>query len=118
MGVPSGPETTYRLTDLDEQRHRFILLSGCSGGGKSTLLAKLASRGLPVVDVPGRQIVKEQRFVDGPALPWVDPVLFVELSVSRALQTRSRSVRQPESGGFVRCRVVCGRAGCRGWKVE
>jgi len=31
---------------------RFVVLSGCSGGGKSTLLAELARRGHSVVEEP------------------------------------------------------------------
>ena len=38
----------------------MVVVSGCSGGGKSTLLAELALRGYAVFPEPGRQIVKEQ----------------------------------------------------------
>jgi hypothetical protein len=34
--------------------NRFVVISGCSGGGKSTLLAELARRGQAVVEEPGR----------------------------------------------------------------
>ena len=34
------------------------VISGCSGGGKSTLLMELARRGHAVVDEPGRRIVQ------------------------------------------------------------
>jgi predicted ATPase len=34
---------------------RFVLLSGCSGGGKSALLAELHARGYHVVEEPGRR---------------------------------------------------------------
>jgi predicted ATPase len=37
---------------------RFVVISGCSGGGKSTLLAELARRGHAVVEEPGRRIVQ------------------------------------------------------------
>ena len=40
--------------------NRFIILSGCSGGGKSTLLAELARRGFATVEEPGRRIVIEE----------------------------------------------------------
>jgi predicted ATPase len=36
---------------------RFVVISGCSGGGKSTLLAELARRGYRTVEEPGRRIV-------------------------------------------------------------
>ena len=39
---------------------RFVILSGCSGGGKSTLLDALAERGFAVVPEPGRRIVAKE----------------------------------------------------------
>nr|WP_315591077.1 AAA family ATPase [Sphingomonas psychrotolerans] len=54
----------------------FVMISGCSGGGKSTLLAELARRGYAVVEEPGMRIVAEERLGDGSALPWVDPAAF------------------------------------------
>ncbi len=63
---------------------RLIVVSGCSGGGKSTLIAELHRRGHAVREEPGRQIVREQLAVGGAALPWEDGALFVELMLSRA----------------------------------
>jgi predicted ATPase len=63
---------------------RLVVLSGCSGGGKSTLLAALAARGHATFPEPGRQVVQEERLIDGPALPWVDPVRFAERCLVRA----------------------------------
>ncbi len=60
-----------------------VVLTGCSGGGKSTLLAELAQRGHDVRSEAGRQIVREQMQLAGDALPWVDPGKFVELAASR-----------------------------------
>jgi len=48
------------------------LISGCSGGGKSTLLHELESRGFAVVPEPGRRIVQEEQDNSGRALPWID----------------------------------------------
>jgi len=60
---------------------RFVVISGCSGGGKSTLLAELGSHGYATVEEPGRRIVKEELKAGGPALPWVDEIaLHVALS--------------------------------------
>ena len=36
---------------------RFVVISACSSGGKSTLIAELGKRGYAVVDEPGRRIV-------------------------------------------------------------
>jgi AAA domain len=41
--------------------NRFVVISGCSGGGKSTLLIELGRRGYATVEEPGRRIVKEER---------------------------------------------------------
>ena len=46
----------------------FVVISGCSGGGKSTLLAELARRGHAVVEEPGRRIVREELARGGAAL--------------------------------------------------
>lgn len=67
---------------------RFVVISGCSGGGKSTLLAELARRGHRVVEEPGRRIVAEEMERDGSALPWVDPVAFVERALALARADR------------------------------
>ncbi len=64
---------------------RLVVVSGCSGGGKSTLLAEMARRGFAVFPEPGRQIVREQALIGGPGLPWVDPAAFAELALSRAM---------------------------------
>ncbi|QAY79744.1 ATPase [Sphingosinicella sp. BN140058] len=52
------------------------MISGCSGGGKSTLLEELARRGYAVVAEPGRRIIAEERAGDGRALPWRDAAAF------------------------------------------
>jgi predicted ATPase len=63
---------------------RLVVVSGCSGGGKSALLAELARRGHRVFPEPGRQVVKEETLVGGEALPWVDPRRFAERCIARA----------------------------------
>lgn len=47
----------------------FVVISGCSGGGKSTLLAELSRRGHTVVEEPGMRIVTEERLGNGRGLP-------------------------------------------------
>jgi predicted ATPase len=56
---------------------RFVVISGCSGGGKSTVLAELAQRGHAVVPEPGRRVVEAERLANGRALPWFDPGAFL-----------------------------------------
>ena len=71
---------------------RFVVLSGCSGGGKSTLLAELAGRGYAVVEEPGRRIVREETARGGMALPWVDPEAFLRRALEIALDDRRQAV--------------------------
>ena len=48
---------------------RFVLISGCSGGGKSTSLDELARRGHQTGLEPGRRIVHDELARGGTALP-------------------------------------------------
>ena len=66
----------------------FVVISGCSGGGKSTLLAELGRRGHAVVEEPGRRIVREEIRSKGSALPWVDMAAFLRRAVAMALADR------------------------------
>jgi predicted ATPase len=66
-------------------RERFVVLSGCSGGGKSALLDELRRRGFAVVEEPGRRIVHEELAADGAALPWVDAAAFAWRAIAMAL---------------------------------
>ena len=65
-----------------------MVISGCSGGGKSTLLAELAARGHAAVEEPGRRIVQEELAANGAALPWVDGAAFARRAMAVALADR------------------------------
>ncbi|WP_082461156.1 AAA family ATPase [Devosia sp. Leaf64] len=60
----------------------LIIISGCSGGGKSTLLTELSRRGFAVIEEPGRRIVIEEEAAGGSALPWLDLKGFLTRAVS------------------------------------
>lgn len=91
MALADPHDPTPAETDTD----RFVVLTGCSGGGKSTLLAALARRGFTVAPEAGRQIVREQDWTGGDALPWTQPVRFAELAVSRCVQSLISVAREP-----------------------
>ena len=78
--------------------NRFVVISGCSGGGKSTLLAELGRRGHTVIEEPGRRIVIEEMSNGGSALPWVDRAAFARRAIAMALADRSSA---PASGGWI-----------------
>ncbi|THV21396.1 AAA family ATPase [Peteryoungia ipomoeae] len=68
----------------------FVILTGCSGGGKSTLLAELARRGLATVEEPGRRIVRHQQAISGRALPWIDLAAFAQEAIRLGREDRRR----------------------------
>ncbi|MBD3770411.1 MAG: AAA family ATPase, partial [Rhodobacterales bacterium] len=65
--------------------NRFILISGCSGGGKSTLLAALAARGFRTVTEPGRRVVEAEQARADDALPWVNMEAFLQRTLALAI---------------------------------
>lgn len=64
----------------------FYVVTGCSGGGKSSIIDALRARGFPCVDEAGRTIVKEQLRIGGDGTPWQDRLKFRDLLLSRYLQ--------------------------------
>lgn len=63
---------------------RYVL-SGCSGGGKSTLLTELGRRGYRTVSEPGREIVREELEKGGDALPWINPQAFADRAIEMSV---------------------------------
>ena len=73
---------------------RFVTISGCSGGGKSTLLQALRRRGFGIVEEPGRRIVRQERRSGGAALPWVDEAAFARRAIGMALDDREQAAEK------------------------
>lgn len=69
---------------LPSHASRCVVISGCSGGGKSTLLAMLARQGHRVVPEPGRRVVHEEQDGAGRAVPWVDLEAFLRRTLNLA----------------------------------
>jgi predicted ATPase len=72
---------------------RRVMISGCSSGGKSSLLAELARRGYAVFDEPGRQVVKAELANGGDGLPWMDVGRFIDLCVALAVRQWEEAAR-------------------------
>ncbi|WP_068306463.1 AAA family ATPase [Pararhodobacter sp. CCB-MM2] len=64
---------------------RFHLLSGCSGGGKSTLLAAWRQAGGAGIEEPGRRIVRASLAGDRQGLPWEDLAGFARRAIALSL---------------------------------
>jgi len=86
-------EDTYQPSLVETAADHLVIISGCSGGGKSTLLAELARRGHPAYEEPGRQVVKEQLYIGGDALSWADAGRFIELTISRTMHNMILAAR-------------------------
>jgi predicted ATPase len=76
---------------------RFVIISGCSGGGKSTVLAELARRGHAVVPEPGRRVVEEEAAANDRALPWADLAAFL----ARVIDLARADLAAPHAPGWV-----------------
>lgn len=97
-GRPSTKIAPSQLTNGSieaDAMDRFVVISGCSGGGKSTLLAELERRGYTVFEEPGRRIIAEERKGSGRALPWVNLSAFAKRAIEMSLQDRERAKSMP-----------------------
>jgi predicted ATPase len=66
--------------------NKLILISGCSGGGKSTLLNALREREFATVEEPGRRVVAAEQTRGGDALPWRDMEAFLRRTLALAIE--------------------------------
>jgi predicted ATPase len=73
---------------------RFVVLSGCSGGGKSSLLEELRRRGYGVVTEPGRRIVQAELESGGQILPWLDIQAFARRAMEVACADLAEAAKQ------------------------
>ncbi|MFV0302246.1 MAG: AAA family ATPase [Paracoccus sp. (in: a-proteobacteria)] len=72
---------------------RLVMISGCSGGGKSSLLDELARRGHRVVVEPGRRVVEAELAAGGGNLPWLDMAGFARAALKLAIEDRRMALR-------------------------
>ena len=68
-----------------EQRDNFIVLTGASGSGKSSILAELARRGHRCVGEIGRAVVRDEVAQGSDGTPWQDAERFIELLLARSI---------------------------------
>ena len=80
--------------------NRFVVISGCSSGGKSTLLAELGRRGHATVEEPGRRIVRQELAGEGSALPWLNGPAFARRAIELAIADRRAAADRPAGWVF------------------
>jgi predicted ATPase len=66
--------------------HKFII-TGCPGSGKTTLIKHLRDIDIPCVDEPARQVIAEQRAIQGDGLSDRNVLLFTELLLAKSLDS-------------------------------
>jgi len=93
---------------------KLVILSGCSGGGKSTLLSELSKRGCATVEEPGRRVVEQQLKAGGTALPWVDLKAFLHQAVAIAEQDYAAAREKSDFSIFDRSLIDAASA-LRNW---
>lgn len=67
------------------KNNNFYILTGAPGSGKSTLIKSLREQAYLCVDEPAREIIAEQKSIDGQGLYNRDKKLFLELMLSRSI---------------------------------
>ena len=65
--------------------NKLVVISGCSGGGKTTLISELGKRGYSVVSEPGRRIVYQEQQHNGTSVPWINPEEFLKRVIHTSL---------------------------------
>jgi predicted ATPase len=68
------------------EQNKLIVVSGCSGGGKSTLITELAKMGYAVFHEVATEIMREQRAVNGNMTPKGNPDAFCKLLIDRSIE--------------------------------
>lgn len=67
--------------------NNFFIITGGPGSGKTTILEELKNRGFLTVDEVARQIIKEQLSTGGDAIHGKNQLKFLELMLSRSVDT-------------------------------
>jgi len=75
--------------------HRYFVLTGGPGAGKSSLIAALARSGHHHMPEAGRAIIRAQQAIGGDALPWRDRAAFAELMLSWDMRSHAEAMSRP-----------------------
>ena len=72
-----------------------MVLTGCSGGGKSSLLAEFGKRGFAIIEEPGRRVIAAERASGGTGFPWEDTKRFSDLAFWMAVGDQATAENDP-----------------------
>jgi len=80
-------------------KRNYFILTGAMGGGKSTILAKLAEAGVYCIPEPARAILAEQRMTQSLGVPEQNAESFNQIMLARAIHNYQE--KQPLSGSII-----------------
>ena len=69
----------------NERKNNFVLLTGAPGTGKTTLLEELKFRGIKTVNEAAREVISQQRSINGKGTWEQDTSLFISLILQKAI---------------------------------
>lgn len=87
---------------MTNSRNNFFIITGGPGSGKTTMLEELKERGFFTVDEVARQIIKEQHSIGGDAIHGKNQLKFLELMLSRSIDTFMQVTEKEKSVFFDR----------------
>ena len=73
----------------------FFVLTGGPGSGKTALVEALRASGYSCSVEAGRGVIQHQAAIQGPALPWLDPILFAEMMLSWEMRSYDLAEQTP-----------------------
>jgi predicted ATPase len=73
------------------KRPNNFIITGTPGVGKTTLIQALRTKGFKCFDEPARQVLAEQRAINGAGVPEKDKELFVSLMLARSISHYQQS---------------------------
>ncbi|MBZ9741742.1 MULTISPECIES: AAA family ATPase [unclassified Mesorhizobium] len=79
---------------MQNDSHRFFVLTGGPGSGKTTLIEALRRAGFATSVEARRGIIRDQSAIGGTALPWSDRALFAELMLSWEMRSYRNASEQ------------------------
>ncbi len=81
--------------------HRFVVITGGPGVGKTALITELSKRHYPCIGEVAREIIKEQLQAQGNALPWGDREAYCALMLKRSLEAEQKARSNAKVGQIV-----------------
>lgn len=85
---------------MSDRKANLFVITGGPGSGKTALIEALNNLGYRTCPEVGRQIIREQQLVSGPALPWGDPALYAEVMLSWQMKSHHLAADSEEGAAF------------------